>query len=77
MEIIISSVIGLFVGGIIIFAVKKIQDDNKRKSATVEAERIVNRAKSESAKLKKDSENRAKDFEVRARKNVEQELHKQ
>jgi ribonuclease Y len=77
MELAISVVIGLLIGGFVVFMIKKIQDENQRKSAKVEAEKIVNRAKSESAKIKKDSETRAKDFEVRARKNVETELNKQ
>ncbi|MEN0058599.1 MAG: ribonuclease Y [Bdellovibrio sp.] len=77
MEIVITAIIALFVGGAIMFAIKKIQDDNRKKSARVEAERILNKAKSEAAKIKKDSENKAKDFEGRARKNVEADIHKQ
>lgn len=77
MELAITAILGLFLGGIIVFAIKKLQDQNKKKSARIEAERIVNRAKSEAAKLKKESENRAKDFESRARKNVEADIHKQ
>lgn len=77
MEIVISSIIGLLVGGFAVFMVKKLQDENKRKSARGEAEKIINRAKSEAAKMKKDSETKAKDFEGRARKNVETELNKQ
>ncbi len=77
MEIIIAAIVGLLLGGIGIFVIKKVQDDTKKKSAKLEAERIVNRAKSEAAKIDKDSKNRAKDFEVRARKNVETEIQKQ
>ncbi|MBX2987114.1 MAG: ribonuclease Y [Bdellovibrionaceae bacterium] len=77
MEMLIAAIVGLVLGGVGVFLVKRIQDSNSKKSAKVEAERIINRAKSEAAKLKKDSENRAKDFEVRARKNVEQDIHKQ
>jgi len=76
-EIIVTGIIGLFLGGVVVFLIKRMQDENKKKSARVEAERIINRAKSEAAKLKKDSENRAKDFESRARKNVEADIHKQ
>lgn len=76
-EIIVTGVIGLVLGGVVVFLIKRMQDENKKKSARVEAERIINRAKSEAAKLKKDSENRAKDFESRARKNVEADIHKQ
>lgn len=77
MEMAIAAILGLFLGGIIVFVIKRLQDQNKKKSASVEAERIINRAKSEAAKLKKESENRAKDFESRARKNVETDIHKQ
>lgn len=77
MELVIAAVVGLLLGGIGTYIVKKIQDESKKKSARVEADKIVNRAKSEAAKIKKDSETRAKDFEVRARKNVETDIHKQ
>ncbi len=77
MEIAITAVIALILGAAVMFVVKRIQDENSKKSARVEAERIVNKAKSESAKIKKDSETKAKDFEARARKNVEADIHKQ
>lgn len=77
MEIVISAIVGLLLGSAAVFLVKKIQDDNKKKSARAEADRIINKAKSESAKIKKDSENKAKDFETRARKNLEVEINKQ
>lgn len=70
-------VVGLVIGAFIVFAVKRLQDQNTKKSAKDEAERIINKAKSESLKIKKDSENKAKDFEVKARKNVETEINKQ
>jgi ribonuclease Y len=77
MEVVVASVLGLLFGGVGIFFFKKFQDDAQKKSAKIEAERILNRAKSESAKIDKDSKNKAKDFETRARKNVEQEIQKQ
>ena len=77
MEIVIASIVGLLLGGIGVFIAKRIQDETQKKSARAEADRIVNRAKSEAAKLKKDSETKSKDFEVRARKNVEADIHKQ
>lgn len=77
MEIVITAIIALVLGGAVVFIIKKIQDENSKKSARVEAERIVNKAKSEAAKIKKDSETKAKDFESRARKNVEADIHKQ
>jgi ribonuclease Y len=77
MEIVIATILGLLLGGAGVFIVKRIQDEAKKKSARVEADRIVNRAKSEAAKLKKDAETKSKDFEIRARKNVETDIHKQ
>lgn len=77
MEIVIAAIVSFVLGSLIVFFVKKIQDENKKKSARAEAERIVNRAKSEAAKIDKDSKNRAKDFESRARKNVEVDIQKQ
>ncbi len=77
MEVIITSVVGFLVGGGIIFLFKKIQDESTKKSAKMEAERIISRAKSDAAKIDKDSKNRARDFEIRARRNVEGEIQKQ
>jgi ribonuclease Y len=68
---------GLIVGAFIVFAFKRIQDQNTKKSAKDEADRILNKAKSEALKIKKDSETKAKDFEAKARKNVELEINKQ
>lgn len=77
MEVIVGIIVGLFVGGAGVFLVKRMQDESQKKSARLEAERIVNRAKSEAARIDKDSKSRAKDFEARARKNVEVEIQKQ
>jgi ribonuclease Y len=76
-EIIISVICGLVLGGLAVFFIKRYQDETKKRSARIEAERIVNKAKSEATKIDKDSKNKAKDFESRARKNVEQEIQKQ
>jgi len=77
MEVVIASILGLVLGGVAVFVIKRIQDEAQKKSARGEADRIVNKAKSEAAKIKKDSETKAKDFETRARKNVETDIHKQ
>jgi ribonuclease Y len=69
--------IGLVVGAAAVFAVKRIQEQNSKKSAKAEVERILNKARSESLKVKKDSETKAKDFEAKARKNVEADINKQ
>ena len=73
----ICVVIGLLVGAFVVFAFKRIQDQNTKKSAKDEADRVLNKAKSEVLKIKKDSEAKAKDFEAKSRKNVELEINKQ
>ncbi|GIL16268.1 MAG: ribonuclease Y [Oligoflexia bacterium] len=77
MEIVIAAIVGLALGGVGVFVVKRIQDESKKKSARVEAEKIINKAKSEAARIDKESKNRAKDFEARARKNIEADIQKQ
>jgi ribonuclease Y len=77
MEIVISVIIGLVVGGFVVFTVKRLKDEAQKKSAKQEAERIINKAKAEAARIDKDAKSKAKDFEVRARKNVEQDIQKQ
>lgn len=77
MEVVVAALVGALMGGIGTFLVKKMQDEASRKSAKIEAERIINRGKSEAAKIERDSKQRAKDFEARARKNVESEIQKQ
>ncbi len=69
--------VGFLVGAFVVFAVKRIQDQNTKKSAREEADRILNKAKSESIKIKKDSDAKSKDFEMKAKKNVETEINKQ
>ena len=59
------------------FAVKKIAENKRKKSAKMEADRIINKAKSEAKKIERDSKNRAKDFETRARKNAEKDIQEQ
>ncbi len=77
MELVVYVVVGILVGAFVVFAYKRIQDQNTKKSAHGEAEKIINKAKSESLKLKKDSETKAKDFELKARKTIETEINKQ
>lgn len=76
-EVIIATVCGLGLGGLVVFLVKRYQDETKKRSAKIEAERIINKAKSEAAKIDKESKNKAKDFEARARKGLEAEVQKQ
>jgi ribonuclease Y len=76
-EVVITALVGLLLGGVGVFIFKKMQDEATKKSAKSEAEKIINKAKSESVRIKRDSESKAKDFEARARKNVEQDIQKQ
>lgn len=66
---------GLGVGAMVIY--RKTQDEKKVKHAEREAEKLVGKARAEVAKLDKEAKQRAKDFEIRARKNVEAEIQKQ
>ena len=74
---IVSVVIGLVLGFVIFFAYRKMMDAKNKKSAQVEADRIINKAKSEAAKIEKNAQRKGKDFEVRAKKNAEGEIRKQ
>lgn len=73
----VSFIIGILAGLLILLVYKKMLDDSKRNSAQKEADRIINRAKSQVVKIEKDSKKRAVDFENRARRNVESEIGKQ
>ncbi len=77
MELVLYVLVGILLGAFVVFAYKRIQDQNTKKTAHSEAEKIINKAKSESLKLKKDSETKAKDFELKARKTIETEINKQ
>ena len=74
---ILVAIVGSVVGAVIVFIIKKKQEEDAKKSARVEADRIVNRAKSEVSRMEKEAKNRAKDFESRARRNAEVEIQKQ
>jgi ribonucrease Y len=73
----ISLVIGLVIGVGLFYVYKKMIEASQKKSAQMESEKIINRAKSESNKIMKTAEKRGKDFEIRAKKNAEQEIRKQ
>ena len=55
MELVLFVLVGFIIGAFVVFAYKRIQDQNTKKSAHSEAEKIINKAKSESLKIKKDS----------------------
>ena len=77
MDVVLFVLVGGLLGAFVVFAYKRIQDQNTKKTAHSEADKIINKAKSESMKIKKDSETKAKDFELKARKNIETEINKQ
>ncbi len=52
-------------------------DGKKKNSAQKEADRIINKAKSQASKIERDSKSKAKDFESRARRNAENDIRKQ
>jgi len=67
----------LLIGGYSVYLFMKKVDENNKKSAQSESDKILTKAKSEAARIEKDAKNKAKDFEVRARKNVESDIQKQ
>jgi len=73
----LGAIVGIIIGAIGFFVFKRIQEQTTKKTAKSEAERLLQKARSEAARIKKESENAAKDFETRARKNAEQEIQKQ
>ncbi len=62
---------------VILMMYKKSQDKRRKDEATKEADRIVQRAKSQASKVDRDSKKKAKDFETRARRNAEADIRKQ
>ncbi len=76
MELVISIFLGAVAGALAVWLVVKLQSRIKEKSLQAEVNRILSRAKNEAVKLEKEARNKTKDFEVKARKNLEQELQK-
>jgi ribonuclease Y len=72
-----GALVGLIGGGASVVAYRRLQDERKLKNASVEAEKILHRAKSEASRIDRDSRQKAKDFEIRARKNAESDIQKQ
>lgn len=77
MGAVISLVAGASLGAFGLYAILKLTGQKTLLSAEKEAEKIIQRAKGQVAKIEKDASQRAKDFEARARKNVEVELKKE
>ncbi len=73
----VSIILGLGLGAGLLHFYSVIQGNKKKEAAQKEAERIVNRAKSQVSKIEREAVAKAKDFEARARKNAENEIKKQ
>lgn len=74
---IVSLLGGISVGAFGLYTILKLTGQKTMLSAEKEAEKIIQRAKGQVAKIEKDATQRAKDFEIRARKNVEVEIRKE
>lgn len=74
---IVALVVGLAAGAGGLFAYNKALRNKKIKSAKAEADQILAKAQSEAQRIDRESKNRARDFETKARKNVEQDLARQ
>lgn len=68
---------GISVGAFGLYLILKVSGQKTMLSAEKEAEKIIQRAKGQVSKIEKDATQRAKDFESRARKNVEVEIRKE
>lgn len=67
---------GIILGAIAAMVYRKAMDAKMKTSAEQEAEKILAKARGEAQRIDRDSKQRAKDFEARARKNTESEVHK-
>ncbi len=74
---ILLAIIGLFVGAFGAIYFKRMRDEKTKKGADDEAERILGKARGEASRIDRDSKQRSKDFETRARKTAESEIQKQ
>lgn len=74
---ILSLMAGAGIGAFGFVIYRRMLDEKVRNAAEKEAERIMSRAKGQVAKIERDAENRAKDFELRARKNLENDIRKE
>ncbi len=75
--VMVAALAGTGIGAVVMMLYKKTMDEKTKKSAEIEAERLINRARSEAQRIDKDAKQKAKDFEVRARKNAETDIQKQ
>ncbi|HMN67637.1 MAG TPA: ribonuclease Y [Bdellovibrionales bacterium] len=74
---IVSLLAGVSIGAVGLYAILKATGQKTLLSAEKEAEKVIQRAKGQVAKIERDAAQRAKDFETRARKNVEVDIRKE
>lgn len=74
---IIFLVVGFVVGAGLFAAYRFMVDNKKKKGAQMEANRILNKARSELARLEKEGKDKAQELEIKMRKNLEQEARRQ
>lgn len=77
MTALVSLLGGISVGAFGLYGILKLTGQKAMLSAEKEADKIIQRAKGQVAKIEKDAQQRAKDFEGRARKNVEADIRKE
>jgi ribonuclease Y len=77
METLFGVLGGAVVGLVVSLGLAKWREKLNKKSVEAEVNRLLNRARSEAMKIEKEAKSRAKEFETRARKNLEAELSKQ
>lgn len=75
--ILFSLIGGMAVGVFAFYFYRRMIEGRTKKTAQKEADRIVHKAKSQAAKMDREAKNKSKDFETRARRNVESDIQKQ
>ena len=80
-SMVLTGVIGLLAGAVFgvlgLYIYRQMLDEKVRDFAKVEADRIMSKAKSNANRLERDAQKKAKDFEVRARRNAENDIRKE
>ena len=77
LNLVLSVVAGIGIGALGFLLYRRLLDEKVRNAAEKEAERILSRAKGQVIKIERDAESRAKDFEGRARRNLENDIRKE
>ncbi len=75
--VIVYIIVGVLLGAGAFAGYRYSVDNKKKKTAQMEASRILNKARSDAARLEKEAADKARDAEARVRKNMEAEVRKQ